>query len=48
VSEIRINIIDSRQAVSGILHAGIADAVLAGLGAEPETIKELEDAMGFD
>jgi hypothetical protein len=45
MSEIRINIIDSSRAVSGILHAGIADAVLAGLAAEPETIKELEDAM---
>jgi len=45
MSEIRINILDGSLAVNGILHGSIADAVLAGLAAEPETIGELEDAM---
>jgi hypothetical protein len=45
MSEIRINILDANRAVNGTLHGSIADAVLAGLAAEPETIEELEDAM---
>jgi len=45
MSEIRINILDASRAVNGTLHGSIADAVLAGLAAEPETIEELEDAM---
>jgi hypothetical protein len=45
MSEIRINIRDASRAVNGTLHGSIADAVLAGLAAEPETIEELEYAM---
>jgi hypothetical protein len=45
MSEMRINILDASRAVNGTLHGSIADAVLAGLTAEPETIEELEDAM---
>jgi hypothetical protein len=45
MSEIRINILDASRAVNGTLHASIADAILAGLVAEPETIEEVEDAM---
>jgi hypothetical protein len=45
MSEIRINILDASRAVTGTLHGSIADAVLAGLAAEPETIEELENAM---
>jgi hypothetical protein len=45
MSEVRINILDSNRAVNGTLHGGIADAALAGLAADPETIEELEDAM---
>ncbi len=45
MSELRINILDGSRAVNGTLHGSLADAVLAGLAAEPETIEELEDAM---
>jgi hypothetical protein len=45
MSEIRINILDASRAVNGTLHASLADAVLAGLTAEPATIEEVEDAM---
>lgn len=45
MSEIRINILDASRAVNGTLHASMADAILAGLMAEPETIEEVEDAM---
>jgi hypothetical protein len=45
MSEIRINILDACRAVNGTLHASLADAILAGLAAEPETIEEVEDAM---
>lgn len=45
MSEIRINILDASRSINGILHRSKADAVLAALAAEPETIEELEDAM---
>ena len=45
MSEIRINILDASRAVNGTLHASIADAILAGLAADPDTIEEVEDAM---
>jgi DNA topoisomerase-1 len=37
MSEMRINILDASRAVNGTLHGFLADAVLAGLAAEPET-----------
>jgi hypothetical protein len=45
MSEIRINILDASRAINGDLHGSLADAILAGLSAEPETIEELEDSM---
>jgi hypothetical protein len=45
MSEIRINILDGSRAINGTLHGSIADAILAGLSADPETIEELEEAM---
>jgi len=45
MSELKINILDASRAINGILHGSFADAILAGLTAEPETIEELEDAM---
>jgi hypothetical protein len=45
MSEIRINILDASRAINGTLPGSLADAILAGLAAEPETIEELEDAM---
>ncbi len=43
--ELKINILDARRAINGTLHASLADAILAGLAAEPETIEELAIAM---
>ena len=45
MSELRINILDASRAVNGTLHGSLADSILAGLAAEPETIEELEHAM---
>ncbi len=45
MSELRINILDASHAVNGTLHGFLADSILAGLAAEPETIEELEYAM---
>jgi hypothetical protein len=45
MSELKINILDAGRAINGTLHGSLADSILAGLAAEPETIEELEDAM---
>jgi hypothetical protein len=45
MSEVRLNIVDSSIAVNGKVHGSVADAVIAALSAEPETISELEDAL---
>jgi len=45
MSELRINILDASRAINGTLHGSLADSILAGLAAEPETIEELEHAM---
>jgi len=39
MSEIRLNILDAGRACSGTIHASVADAAVAGLSAEPETIE---------
>jgi len=44
MSEVTLNIRDAKGSVTGRLHAGRVDAVLAALSAEPETIEELEIA----
>jgi len=46
MSEVRLNIIDARCSIHGTLHGSVADAVIAALSAEPETIDELEVALG--
>jgi hypothetical protein len=45
MSEVRLNLIDSQTIVHSTIHGSVADAVIAALSAEPETIKELEAAM---
>ena len=45
MSEIRLNILDSNNAISGTVHGSVGDAVVAALSAEPETIAELETAL---
>jgi hypothetical protein len=45
MSEVRLNIIDSKRVLQGTIHGSIADACVAALSAEPETIRELEAAL---
>ncbi|MBS1794715.1 MAG: hypothetical protein JSS81_12720 [Acidobacteria bacterium] len=44
MSEIRLNIIDDTQTVSGTLHGSFGSILIAALTAEPETVPELERA----
>jgi hypothetical protein len=45
MSELRLNIIDRQAVINGCVHDGIADAVIAALSADPETIAELDAAL---
>ncbi len=45
MSEIRINIIDNLQTISGDIHGSFGDVLVAALTAEPETVEELETAI---
>ena len=45
MSELRLNLLDARDAIQGIMHGSVVDAVIASLSAEPETIAELEAAL---
>jgi len=45
MSELRLNILDAGGAICGTVHSSVADAAVAALSAEPETIEELQDAM---
>ncbi|HEY5838920.1 MAG TPA: hypothetical protein VIT19_07780 [Pyrinomonadaceae bacterium] len=45
MSEVRLNLIDSQQILQGTIHGSIADACIAALSAEPETIGELQAAL---
>jgi len=45
VNEVRLNILDARGAMNGIVHCGLAEGAMAALSAEPETIAELEAAI---
>lgn len=45
MSEIRINILDNFQTISGDIHGSFGDVLVASLTAEPETIEELEIAI---
>src|SRR5215213_3782004 len=45
MSEIRINIIDGNQTISGELHGSFGDVLAASLTAEPETVEEFEVAI---
>ena len=46
MSCIKLNLIDFSGTMSGQVHGSIGDAVIAALSAEPETIGELELAVG--
>jgi hypothetical protein len=45
MSEVRLNIIDREQAISGAFHGYLGDALVAALTAEPETVDELAAAL---
>jgi hypothetical protein len=45
MSEIKLNLIDTQTILHGKIHGSVADAVVAALSAEPETIAELEAAL---
>jgi hypothetical protein len=45
VSEVKLNLIDNHQVLHGIIHGSVADACVAALSAEPETIGELASAL---
>ena len=46
MSEVRLNVIDYEGAAHGTVHGSISDAVVASLSAEPQTLGELETALG--
>ena len=46
MSEVKLNVTDERRTISGTVHGSVADTVIAALTAEPETIAELEAALG--
>ena len=45
MSEIKLNLTDAQHTISGTIHGSVADACVAALSAEPETITELEAAL---
>ena len=45
MSEVKLNVVDGQQILHGTVHGSIADACVAALSAEPETITELEAAL---
>ena len=45
MSEVKLNLIDSQRVLHGTIHGSVADACVAALSAEPETIAELAAAL---
>ena len=45
MSEVKLNLLDAERTLVGTVHGSIADACVAALTAEPETIVELEAAL---
>ena len=45
MSEVKLNLIDAQQVLHGTIHGSVADACVAALSAEPETIAELQAAL---
>lgn len=46
MSEVKLNLIDAQGILTGTIHGSVADSCVAALSAEPETIRELEAALG--
>ena len=45
MSEVTLNLVDSKQILNGTIHGSVADACIAALSAEPETVEDLEAAL---
>lgn len=45
MSEVKLNLVDNQEILVGTLHGSMAEACVAALSAEPETIGELEAAL---
>ncbi len=45
MSEVKLNLIDSQEILHGTIHGSVADACVAALSAEPETLAELTSAL---
>jgi len=45
MSEVKLNLIDSENILTGTVHGSVGDRCVAALSAEPETILELERAL---
>jgi hypothetical protein len=45
MSEVKLNLIDSEDILTGTIHGSVGDRCVAALSAEPETIPELEIAL---
>jgi hypothetical protein len=45
MSEVNLNLIDAERTLHGTIHGSVADAAIAALSAEPETIPELAAAL---
>lgn len=45
MSEVRLNLIDHQTILTGEIHGSIANACIAALSAEPETVAELQAAL---
>lgn len=45
MSEIKLYLLDSHTCISATVHGSVADALVAALSAEPETVDELEAAL---
>jgi hypothetical protein len=46
MSEVKFNLIDAQEVLSGAIHGSVVDSCVAALSAEPETSAELEVALG--
>ena len=46
MSEVKLNVIDAQNILTGTTHGSVADSCVAALSAEPETIAELGAALG--
>jgi hypothetical protein len=45
MSEVKLNLVDAHEILQGTIHGSVADACVAALSAEPETIADLESAL---